>query len=327
MTIREALRAYQTRCPSCIAALERGDPFEAHGNCPVCKGEGVTPVFRLKPSLLNRLNGVEPGIICVFCFGTERTRGQFECHVCSGGIITAEDAQTIRLVTCPQCNGSGYGGVIGNDWACPVCRATGFAVVNEIGAYSEDNWHREWLPWPTLSACRADSYSAEDCAEHLLEWDLPTEARNGAYWPDMDLSDEVLDHLEFADGADLRLCLLPDLSGSRLRGADLSGANLPTARGTDFTDAILAGLKADRLDGEEANLTNADLRNASLRSANLKRATLTGANLDQADLTEALLAGSSIDQASSLAGTQLHRAKGLSEEQVTRCRELGAITG
>lgn len=70
--------------------------------------------------------------------------------------------------------------------------------------------------------------------------------------------------------------VVPDLSGAKLRKADLSGADLS---GADLREASL----------EEANLEIAKLRKADLQEASLRKADLFQADLFQADLSGANL--------------------------------------
>ena len=78
----------------------------------------------------------------------------------------------------------------------------------------------------------------------------------------------------------------PDLSGARLRGLDLS-------------DADLAG----------ANLSGADLRGTVLRSADLSGANLDGANMFKAVIDDADLAGANLLQAQFLNCAQLESGR------------------
>lgn len=72
----------------------------------------------------------------------------------------------------------------------------------------------------------------------------------------------------------------------QVRGADLSGFDLPYARGEG---AFLAGADMTGVNLKDAVLDSADLRQAVMYGANLERVRLTGANLRGADLTEAEL--------------------------------------
>ncbi len=81
-----------------------------------------------------------------------------------------------------------------------------------------------------------------------------------------------------------------NLSGSRLRQADLSLATLNKAdlSKANLSIANLFGARLTSVDLTNANLERAILVGAYLGSANLKGATLTGANLSGAELETAL---------------------------------------
>ena len=79
-----------------------------------------------------------------------------------------------------------------------------------------------------------------------------------------------------------------NLSNADLRNADLRDANLSNA---DLFGANLRGANLSNADLRCANLSNADLRGANLSNADLCGANLRGANLSNADLC-----GASIDQ-------------------------------
>ena len=86
---------------------------------------------------------------------------------------------------------------------------------------------------------------------------------------------------------------------ANLRDADLNGANLT---GADLLGAYLKGanLKGANLWGanlRRANLTGANLTRANLHGADLTRADLTGANLTGADLTRAILKDANLKDA------------------------------
>ena len=91
-------------------------------------------------------------------------------------------------------------------------------------------------------------------------------------------------------------CCLGDLGflntvGSFLRNADLSDANLRNADliSADLSDANLRNADLISADLSDANLSRADLSNTHLISADLSRTDLSGANLSEALLSEAHL--------------------------------------
>jgi uncharacterized protein YjbI with pentapeptide repeats len=107
-------------------------------------------------------------------------------------------------------------------------------------------------------------------------------------------------------GADLTGSDLPkaELSGVDLRGASLFAANLPEAnlgaadlRGANLSEAFLTW----------ANLSGADLRGTNLVGANLSEAFLFRADLREADLFRANLVGANLAEAN-LCGTNLSEA-------------------
>ena len=104
-------------------------------------------------------------------------------------------------------------------------------------------------------------------------------------------------------GADL---MESNLKGTRLRGADLTEANL---RGADLMGANLEGTRLREVNFRDARLTGADLMEsnlsrADLRGANLEGADLRGANLEGADLRGANLKGTRL-RGSRLRGSKL----------------------
>ena len=100
-----------------------------------------------------------------------------------------------------------------------------------------------------------------------------------------------------------------DLSGTKLRGADLGGVNLNKANlwGADLS---LANLSSANLSG--ANLFRAEISGGNLHRANLSNAVLSGSILSAAVLSEAELGGADLSRANfrhvDLSGANLHRA-------------------
>ena len=113
-------------------------------------------------------------------------------------------------------------------------------------------------------------------------------------------------------GADLSKSKLSgELTGADLTGANLSGAavfgGLNLGSGTKLRKSNLSGLQAgpgNRLEGEGADLSEANLSKASLYGANLKCARMDKATLKGADLTGATLDSASFEGAD-LAGSNL----------------------
>lgn len=100
-------------------------------------------------------------------------------------------------------------------------------------------------------------------------------------------------HRTRLDGADLRKVFLQcaHVTEARFDGADLSRANLDEvhASGASFEGATLVGAAMDGADLTGANLRNADLTGANLTQANLTGADLTGAILDDVIVDAAIL--------------------------------------
>ncbi|HLA37492.1 MAG TPA: pentapeptide repeat-containing protein [Candidatus Brocadiales bacterium] len=85
-----------------------------------------------------------------------------------------------------------------------------------------------------------------------------------------------------------------DLSGANLRDANLSGANL---RYTNLSGAYLGNANLSDANLFAANLSGANLRHTNLSDANLLGADLSGANLFVANLSDANLQGASLSGA------------------------------
>jgi hypothetical protein len=100
---------------------------------------------------------------------------------------------------------------------------------------------------------------------------------------------------------------IPDLSGARLRAADLSGADLSGAR---LRAADLSGADLSEARLRAADLSGARLREADLSGADLHEADLSGARLRAADLSGADL-GSAMCAHTVFGDVDLSEAKGL----------------
>jgi uncharacterized protein YjbI with pentapeptide repeats/uncharacterized Zn finger protein (UPF0148 family) len=130
---------------------------------------------------------------------------------------------------------------------------------------------------------------------------------NGAVFKYTDLRNAHLSGLDLSGGGRLRGADLSgaNLSGANLKGADLRDVNFSGAdlKGADLQDADLSGSftrKATNLSGADlrnANLSGANLKGADLRDADLSGLDLSGLNLSGSDLTGADLKGVSADTA------------------------------
>jgi uncharacterized protein YjbI with pentapeptide repeats len=91
----------------------------------------------------------------------------------------------------------------------------------------------------------------------------------------------------------------PDLSGAKLNGADLSGANLFEAKliRADLSEADLSEAKLARANLSKANLSEAKLTGSNLGFANLCQTELNNAVLWRADLTYAVFCGANLKDA------------------------------
>lgn len=112
-----------------------------------------------------------------------------------------------------------------------------------------------------------------------------------------------------------------NLGKANLTGAMLLGANLRETSfyGANLTEAFLL----------EANLTratfiNANLTRTFLAEANLKRADFDDAILTKTILKRANLKGANPEKAASLEGALMFGVKGLTPEQIAKCKEKGA---
>lgn len=133
------------------------------------------------------------------------------------------------------------------------------------------------------------------------------------------------------DLANLRGAILvaARLDGASLSAASLNGATLDEASlsSTKLSDSDLTEAQLDR-----ANLAGADLRGTGLHRAILRDADLTGADLTFADLRGgADLTGANLQDAN-LTETRISRAvfaqaRGTSEEQWSKCRQVDDVDG
>ena len=111
-----------------------------------------------------------------------------------------------------------------------------------------------------------------------------------------------------------------DLRGAKLRGVDLSEANLS---GADLRGAKLRGVDLSEANLSEADLRGADLSGANLREAKLRIADLSGANLRGVDLSEANLSGANL-RGADLRGASLRGIYGI---PAICCPEEGSFIG
>jgi uncharacterized protein YjbI with pentapeptide repeats len=125
--------------------------------------------------------------------------------------------------------------------------------------------------------------------------------------------------------ADLRQMWMPQASLQKadLTGADLRGANLYKA---NLSEAYLWETNLSGANLWEANLSEASLYHyVDLQGATLRKANLSGASLQQVDLRGADLTNANPEDALSLQDTNLHGVKGLTKEQLEKCKARGAI--
>lgn len=149
---------------------------------------------------------------------------------------------------------------------------------------------------------------AARCVRNLLEQELQ-QARENLRMAKVDLSGIDLDEVDLQDASVPNI----DLHGAYMRGANLQKAALS---GADLRDANLAArpkssslpsLKPSNLQG--AKLKWAVFVRANLMGVNLSKADLSSANLQDADLrkatlTNAILAGTKLDGACYVKGTE-----------------------
>lgn len=131
----------------------------------------------------------------------------------------------------------------------------------------------------------------------------------------IDLSGTYLRKANLSD-ANLQRAVLSDaylgevnLSGANLQGADLSGADLRDANlsGANLRYTNLSGAYLRKANLSDANLFDANLSGANLRYANLSDANLLGADLSGADLLVANLSDANL-QGATLSGADLRDA-------------------
>jgi len=144
-------------------------------------------------------------------------------------------------------------------------------------------------------------------------------------------------HIRFLDASHIRLdsafLRYADLKYVQMRNASLSGADL---RKANLSHAYLSHANLSGANLRHATLCGAWLHHATLHHANLRDAVLNGAylkwaNFDGAHLKRADLRGADFDDgaqiegAVNLRGADLRGAKGLTKEQLERCKKRGAI--
>lgn len=101
-------------------------------------------------------------------------------------------------------------------------------------------------------------------------------------------------------------------------------------RSVNWSRADLSEANLSRTYLSRANLSGSDLRWANLSMASLRWDNLSGAWLSRADLSGADLSGADLSNVRNLESAQLgktilHGVKGLTPEQLTECKALGAI--
>jgi uncharacterized protein YjbI with pentapeptide repeats len=146
-------------------------------------------------------------------------------------------------------------------------------------------------------------------------------------------------YLWFADFRNARMAIaMSDFFSSEVNftGADLMRSNFDSLdmRCVVFRDADLAGASLRYCDLSEVDMENSKfcgaIQNdepfpADLSFSNLRKSNLAGADLEDAVLISADLSETNIEKARSLKGANLKSVRGLSKEQIKKCKELGAI--
>lgn len=180
--------------------------------------------------------------------------------------------------------------------------------------------------------------------QHLVSRPADTACEIGAV--EVAVADTVgleCEPLQAIPGADLRRCDLTsasleyfDLTGADLSGADLTSASLigstltdvvitgATIDGTDLTGAVVDGIRSGDVEGTpvgldasfelvmgylvgpDADLTGAQLSQASLPGMDFGAADLTGADLSGADLTGAGVLGTAVIDLTDFSGATMH---------------------
>ena len=136
-----------------------------------------------------------------------------------------------------------------------------------------------------------DSFQiSPNIAEQEASKDLTGTILKGADLSGKNLTGTILTGIDLSDY---------DLTGTILTGADLSHTMLSNTilTNVDLENATLENAKLLDANLDGANLTNANLRNALLADANLSNAVLTGADLTNAVLTGAILTGADLENA------------------------------
>jgi len=154
--------------------------------------------------------------------------------------------------------------------------------------------------------------------------DVRAEAGPGVEWPGIDLSRDDLSGFDLR-WANLTGAVLGAAGGSDFRHARLDRARIADAQGSlfGFSDLHEACFDCGRLEG--ASFDGALLGGASFRDASLRRARFFGADLTQVDFTGADLTGSDVESAAAAEGADFSEAMGLSIEQQRALALLGAV--
>lgn len=247
---------------------------------------------------------------------------------------------------CPNCEGSGETGHFVFEQECPACSGMGAVDAHRLAELESGNWTEQY------SSIAAALENRRTCSADYLNPDFSPfvgEALNPVDFVHQDVSGQdftgafldgavdpgaVTKHIDYklVDG-ELQIANYfnhtfegTNFSAAQMPGVALGGCNFTRA---NFHRADLRGALLPASLFEGANLTEAELSGASFKGAILRRAVLRGADLRDADLMGACLTGAdladtNIELASSLEGSQLYGATGLSAEQAEACRNRGA---
>lgn len=139
----------------------------------------------------------------------------------------------------------------------------------------------------------------------LKEADFTDAVLEGADLSDADLTGAVLDRAKLAN-ADLTMAKLENV---RAENASFAGAKLHQAmmRSGNFGQADFTGADMSRSVCNHANFTRAELVEANLRNAEVRQARASGAVFSKADLSNAMLVQSKLEEAD-FDGAQLEKA-------------------
>lgn len=301
LAVRDALRAQSVGCPWCKGegSVQWGGGY---GSCSACDGTGSTSRWLAQhcpgdddaetviPAIADELGSASARwgdlpVPCPECGG--QGAPCLECH--RSGQVPAIVAATREIVRCLRCDGKRYGGSPMLEWPCSYCGLSGTISIRAFDRLSCESFAETFCGYFSIEQMVREGEGSiyPDCPDEL---DARWEARPGVVWHGVDL------------GSD-------DLSGLDLSGADLSGCELGNVAGTKFVGA---------------NLTNAVFGSSSRSGESARGCDFTDAILDGADLSRADLTESNVERAASLEGCSLGGGIGLTRTQVQVCLERRA---